>query len=400
MIKQRNERRTSIDWMLSGVLCSFIVAAGAQSDCTFEAFAVKTDFEGAAVAACESPAPASVVLKVTPENEPINNSPWYAFKLESDALDQVAVDLKYEGGTHRYTPKISRDGRTWKSMPTEAVEVLEEGSVARFSVPIYDGATWVSAQPLLGSEDYTQWLQYLSSASEGTIDTIGNSVEGRPLQRLLIYDGQTHLLLILGRQHPPETTGAVAMKAFVERLLEGDALSQAFIQEVAVVVYPLINPDGVARGHWRHNVGGKDLNRDWGPFEQPEPRQVNQDVEQLLSDAQLKIGYVLDFHSTWYDVFYTQKDSHYTQRKSLTSDWLALFETSMRQIEPEFEVNRKGSHNAASPTSKSYFFNTYGVPATTYEIGDDSPVERIKHYARKSAEAFMQAWLNQEASDD
>ena len=109
---------------------------------------------------------------------------------------------------------------------------------------------------------------------------------------------------------------------------------------------------------------------------------------------------MLDFHSTWYDVFYTQKDSHYTQRKSLTADWLALFETSMRQLEPEFEVNRKGSHNAAAPTSKSYFFNTYGAPATTYEIGDNSPVERIKHYARTSAEAFMQAWLNQETSHE
>ena len=267
-------------------------------------------------------------------------------------------------------------------------------------MPIYDGATWVSAQPLLGSEDYAQWLAQLDSPAKRNIDIIGNSAEGRPLQRLLIYDGQTQLLLILGRQHPPETTGAVALKAFVERLLEGDPLSQAFIQDVAVAVYPLINPDGVARGYWRHNVGGKDLNRDWGPLEQPEPRQVNQDVEQLLSNTQLSIGYVLDFHSTWYDVFYTQKDSHYTQRKSLTADWLALFETSMRQLEPEFEVNRKGSHNAAAPTSKSYFFNTYGAPATTYEIGDNSPVERIKHYARTSAEAFMQAWLNQETSHE
>ena len=400
MIRKIDTWRKPMFWICLGAAIALSKAVAAQGPCDFGAFSVKTDFEGAAVASCRSASTAAVVLGVVPENEPINNSPWYAFRVESDQLDQVVVDLRYEGGTHRYTPKISRDGRTWESVSAEQVEVLEEGAVARFSVPIYDGATWVSAQPLLGSEDYTQWLQYLGSSSEDTIDTIGNSVEGRPLQRLLIYGGQAHLLLILGRQHPPETTGAVAMKAFVERLLEGDALSQAFIQEVAVVVYPLINPDGVARGHWRHNVGGKDLNRDWGPFEQPEPRQVNQDVEQLLSDAQLKIGYVLDFHSTWYDVFYTQKDSHYTQRKSLTSDWLALFETSMRQIEPEFEVNRKGSHNAASPTSKSYFFNTYGVPATTYEIGDDSPVERIKHYARKSAEAFMQAWLNQEASDD
>lgn len=400
MIRKIDKWRKPMFWICLGAVIALSKAVGAQGPCDFEAFSVKTDFEGAAVASCRSAGTAAVVLGVVPENEPINNSPWYAFRLESDQLDQVVVDLKYQGGTHRYTPKISRDGRTWESVSAEQVEVLEEGAVARFSVPIYDGATWVSAQPLLGSEDYTQWLAHLGSPAQGNIDIIGKSVEGRPLQRLFIYDGQTQLLLILGRQHPPETTGAVALKAFVERLLEGDPLSQAFIKEVAVVVYPLINPDGVARGHWRHNVGGKDLNRDWGPFEQPEPRQVNQDVEQLLSNMQLSLGYVLDFHSTWYDVFYTQKDSHYTQRKSLTSDWLALFETSMRQLEPEFKVNRKGSHNAAAPTSKSYFFNTYGAPATTYEIGDNSPVERIKHYARKSAEAFMQAWLNQDTNNE
>lgn len=400
MIRKIDKWRKPMFWICLGAVIALSKAVGAQGPCDFEAFSVKTDFEGAAVASCRSAGTAAVVLGVVPENEPINNSPWYAFRLESDQLDQVVVDLKYQGGTHRYTPKISRDGRTWESVSAEQVEVLEEGAVARFSVPIYDGATWVSAQPLLGSEDYTQWLAHLGSPAQGNIDIIGKSVEGRPLQRLFIYDGQTQLLLILGRQHPPETTGAVALKAFVERLLEDDPLSQAFIEEVAVVVYPLINPDGVARGHWRHNVGGKDLNRDWGPFEQSEPRQVNQDVEQLLSNTQLSLGYVLDFHSTWYDVFYTQKDSHYTQRKSLTSDWLALFETSMRQLEPEFKVNRKGSHNAAAPTSKSYFFNTYGAPATTYEIGDNSPVERIKHYARKSAEAFMQAWLNQDTNNE
>ena len=400
MIRKIDTWRKPMFWICLGAAIALYKAVAAQGPCDFGAFSVKTDFEGAAVASCRSASTAAVVLGVVPENEPINNSPWYAFRVESDQLDQVVVDLRYEGGTHRYTPKISRDGRTWESVSAEQVEVLEEGAVARFSVPIYDGATWVSAQPLLGSEDYAQWLAQLDSHAKRNIDIIGNSAEGRPLQRLLIYDGQTQLLLILGRQHPPETTGAVALKAFVERLLEGDPLSQAFIQDVAVAVYPLINPDGVARGYWRHNVGGKDLNRDWGPFEQPEPRQVNQDVEQLLSNTQLSIGYVLDFHSTWYDVFYTQKDSHYTQRKSLTADWLALFETSMRQLEPEFEVNRKGSHNAAAPTSKSYFFNTYGAPATTYEIGDNSPVERIKHYARTSAEAFMQAWLNQETSHE
>ena len=41
-----------------------------------------------------------------------------------------------------------------------------------------------------------------------------------------------------------------------------------------VIVYPLMNPDGVDEGHWRHNTGGIDLNRDWAHYNQPETRQV------------------------------------------------------------------------------------------------------------------------------
>jgi hypothetical protein len=94
-------------------------------------------------------------------------------------------------------------------------------------------------------------------------------------------------------------------------------------------------------------------------------------------------------------VFYTQKDSDYILRSEITGAWLGAFEQSMREIEPDFKLNRKSSHNPNSPTSKSYFFETYGIPATTYEIGDDAPITRIQEYARRSAVTFMQSWLNE-----
>ena len=35
------------------------------------------------------------------------------------------------------------------------------------------------------------------------------------------------------------------------------------MEKFRVLAFPLMNPDGVDLGHWRHNAGGIDLNRDW-----------------------------------------------------------------------------------------------------------------------------------------
>jgi hypothetical protein len=367
----------------------------ADALCEFKAFKISVDFEGGAAAACEQSGKAAVLLTIKPENTPINNSPWYAFKVESERLGRVDVKLEYQDGTHRYTPKLSSDGVKWIEYPADRLIVGDDKSYTAFSVPIKGGVTWVAAQPLLGLEAYQQWWSPLTRDSALEYSVIGESLERRDLPRLIALDEQEELLIILGRQHPPETTGAVAMMAFVDRLFAGDELSNRFLKRVGVVIYPFINRDGVQHGHWRHNLDGTDLNRDWGPFEQPEPRQVNQDITGLVTAHNLKPGYMLDFHSTWYDVFYTQKDSDYILRSEITGAWLGAFEQSMREIEPDFKLNRKSSHNPNSPTSKSYFFETYGIPATTYEIGDDAPITRIQEYARRSAVTFMQSWLNE-----
>lgn len=67
-----------------------------------------------------------------------------------------------------------------------------------------------------------------------------------------------NVVLLIGRQHPPEVTGAIAMVAFVEQLLrdeEGPCELCAFHADTNLVIVPLVNPDGVDAGNWRHNFG-------------------------------------------------------------------------------------------------------------------------------------------------
>ena len=61
-------------------------------------------------------------------------------------------------------------------------------------------------------------------------------------------------------------------------MLDDDNISKKISKNFNLIVYPLINPDGVDLGHWRHNSHSKDLNRDWGFFTQLETKIINDDI--------------------------------------------------------------------------------------------------------------------------
>ena len=96
-------------------------------------------------------------------------------------------------------------------------------------------------------------------------------------------------IVIVGRQHPPEVTGSLNLFPFLATVLGDSSLARQFRARYQLIIYPFLNPDGVALGHWRHNTGGVDLNRDWGPFTQPETRLVRDHVDDilLLSEEQI-----------------------------------------------------------------------------------------------------------------
>jgi hypothetical protein len=55
-------------------------------------------------------------VKITPENYPINPSPWYAFRIWSDSIRKIKLILDYEKANHRYWPKSVRmviNGLIW-----------------------------------------------------------------------------------------------------------------------------------------------------------------------------------------------------------------------------------------------------------------------------------------------
>jgi hypothetical protein len=380
--------------MLTATCLAFSANAGEPAAaCEQAGVAVYRDFDGAAFESCDFSDSGVLRIRVAPEDTPINPSPWFAFRVVSAGSGPQQVELDYGEVKHRYLPDLSYDGEQWEVFSESQLQLTEDGTRASFNLALtQDKPVYVAAQPVLPGAAYKTWAERLQADHALNIREVGRTPQDRPLWRLAT-PARSRTLLLIGRQHPPETTGALAMFAFVERLLDSDALATAFREEVGFVLYPLLNPDGVARGHWRHNTGGQDLNRDWGPFTQAETRLVAEDVDVFLATHASTLTKSIDFHSTWYEVFYTQDDDTAQVAPGLLRAWMQDFESSMSARAPDFSLNRKTSHNADRPTAKSYFFERYGVASTTLEIGDATDPAYITEYATVAAESLMRAWL-------
>jgi len=149
-----------------------------------------------------------------------------------------------------------------------------------------------------------------------------------------------------------------------------------------------MNPDGVDLGHWRHNAGGVDLNRDWSVYNQPEIKSVVKYIDKSLKKSKSELILGLDFHSTWYDVFYTNTQRKSTAIPNFIDDWFSALEENI----DGYKVNEQAG-NSNKPVSKGWFLYGHNAVGITYEIGDKTSKEDIKIISGTSANQMMNILL-------
>lgn len=319
-------------------------------------------------------------ITLIPENTPINSSPWYAFKIQAEQTTDIIITMTVQGDKHRYPPKISRDGKSWQLQDYQL-----KGDHLIMKVQASSQAVTIAAQEIINNQYYVDWAEELTAQSEFTQSILGSSTQGRPIYKIESRGENTHeWVVILGRQHPPEITGALALFPFVETLLSNSELSKYFLRKYNVLVIPNINPDGVHAGNWRSNANGKDLNRDWNDFTQIETRLINDYLQGLVAQGQ-KIKFAIDFHSTKNDIFYTMPVDYGVESSYFVRHWLGELDRQM----PNFNVVLRPGNNPNLGVSKQYFSDQFGVHAITYEMGDNTDRTKIKRIAYKSANILM-----------
>ncbi|WP_133000991.1 M14 family zinc carboxypeptidase [Luteimonas arsenica] len=108
-----------------------------------------------------------------------------------------------------------------------------------------------------------------------TVETIGSSVEGRPLRHVAWGEGDTRVLL-WSQMHGDESTASMALADLLRFLGEhpDDPLVRRLRSGTTLHFMPIVNPDGAARFQ-RRNAQGVDVNRDARALATPEGRALH-----------------------------------------------------------------------------------------------------------------------------
>src|SRR6056297_959692 len=226
--------------------------------------------------------------------------------------------------------------------------------------------------------------------------TIATTPRGRPLHMFHAGapDARRHVLFI-SRQHPPEVTGTRALEPFIAEVLGDSPLAQNFRRTFRIHVVPLMTPDGVDLGHWRHNTGGVDLNRDWVAFHQPENRAVRDEMARILAPEGSELWFFADFHSTRRDVFYTLDRALETRPADVLDPWIDHIRASL----PDYELEDDPSDGGYGVVSRDWAWREYGAPGMVYEVGDTTPRALIREVAETAARGTMQILLERAAEE-
>jgi len=315
-----------------------------------------------------------------PENTPINDSAWYGFRVDPIKRGHLKISMKYEDGKHRYPPKISYDGTNWTVLPEAQISQDDEKTV-ELDLDVQSRPFFVSAQEILTKIAHDVWTDDIAEMPFATKSVIGVSRDGHPISMLTVQTEPSKkkpYVMWVGRQHPPEVTGALALMPFTETVLGDTPLATKFRDIFNVLIVPNMNPDGVTAGHWRHNKGGVDLKSALRRFETKEDN----------------IVFFLDFHSTWRNLLYTQTDEEPTEPPMFARDWLAAVDAKLS--DRVYKFTREPRKNSKRPISKNYMYDTYGISAITYEVGDNTDRDAIKTSAIVFAEEMMRLLLEYE----
>eukprot|EP00929_Paragymnodinium_shiwhaense_P020402 TRINITY_DN13618_c0_g1_i2.p1 TRINITY_DN13618_c0_g1~~TRINITY_DN13618_c0_g1_i2.p1 ORF type:complete len:855 (-),score=108.92 TRINITY_DN13618_c0_g1_i2:275-2839(-) len=195
----------------------------------------------------------------------------------------------------------------WVPKPGESIYFHRQHVANSLDGRLVDLLTVTAADPPLSSAGPVQSDVGVSKPSQ----TAGPPRFCRPLDPLpeeLIPSGavaappllfpERKLVFVSARVHPGETPGQFAFLGFLRFLLSADPRAAALRQQYVFKLVPMLNPDGVARGHYRTNSRGVNLNRFYDNPKRDEHESVWTVKEVVRHWAkESRLHFYMDFHA-------------------------------------------------------------------------------------------------------
>ncbi|HTL18317.1 MAG TPA: M14 family zinc carboxypeptidase [Patescibacteria group bacterium] len=219
------------------------------------------------------------------------------FTLEFLNLDNVWNGRPGSVANELKTAVVSSDGRLWTPISLRA---LPENRV-QLKVQMPGPKLYVARVEPYRLSDLEGLLSSIKSNPLVQIDTIGKTVQGRPLELLRLGNPEApHRVFLRARAHAWEAGSSWVIEGFIRRFLADDELAKACRSRYCVYILPMANKDGVTGGRTRFNLQGKDLNRDWDKMADPVLAPENYALEKWLQraiQARHKPDLALEFHN-------------------------------------------------------------------------------------------------------
>ncbi|MGH9162981.1 MAG: M14-type cytosolic carboxypeptidase [Vicinamibacteraceae bacterium] len=281
------------------------------------AVSVHADFEAGNVGQVTMVAENHVRCAVAGESDKDgrNRQPsWFYFRLDGVAGREMTVDVTGLHGEYNYKPHkgqglqhtrpvLSHDNRTWQHAAD--VTWLPEQSAIRVRFRAEKDRIWIARQPPYTLQRLDRLLSDLRGHPDLKEQTIGKSVEGRPLLLLTVTDAETpdprkKVIWLMARQHAWESGTSWVAEGLLLFLLSKDPQAVRLRQRNIVKLIPICDPDGVARGGVRFNEHGYDLNRNWDAVDPTKMPEIASQRNTILGwvDSGRPIHLFLTLHNT------------------------------------------------------------------------------------------------------
>ncbi len=170
-------------------------------------------------------------------------------------------------------------------------------------------AVYLAWAPAWTMRDQLRLLDRWEDRPEFEWQTIGLSVEGRPLYQLTVTDPQApdegkKVVWITGTQHGYEMAAGPVIEGIIATLFEDSDSARAALREHIYHFVPLMNPDAVFQGGYRYNLHQVDLNRNWDdrqqdPWDRPGPEPEVMAAQRAIEDwvyDRGRLDIFMDFH--------------------------------------------------------------------------------------------------------